>query len=102
MLLVGEHISTFSCSPSYYTEDASTIEEEMFIVIDDPSGINIVVTRTFIVLDGTPKADDGITVSIEGLSPAGVVPVFPCPMDAPPKPPNMVPSSKSSVRSDQF
>ena len=102
VFFIGEHSSTFLCSHDHFIRDMSTIEEETFIVLEDPFSVSMVVTRTFIVLNGPPEDGERVTISIEGHTPSSIVPRFSCPMDVPPKPLDVVTASKSSVHDDHF
>ena len=102
VFLVVKHSSAFLCSDDHFTKCVSTIGEETFIVLEYTSGISKVVIGTFIVLDGPTKAIEGIIVLIEGHTPVGIVLGFSCPMDVPPKPPDMVAASKASIHDDHF
>ena len=102
VFFIGEHSSTFLCSHDHFIRDMSTIEEETFIVLEDPFGVSKLMTGMLIVLHGPAEANGGITILIEGHTPAGVVPGFSCPMEVPQKPPDMVAASKSSVHDDHF
>ena len=73
-----------------------------FIVLENPSNVIKVMTRTFIALDGPPKAGEGITVIIEGCALTEAIPGISCPMGNPPKPPDVVASSKAPARGDHF
>ena len=70
------------------------IELEMF------SSVIKVMTNMFIALDGPTDAGEGIIVFTKGHTHAGIVPGFSCPMDVPPKPPNIIDASKSLVHDD--
>ena len=62
VLFIGEHSSAFLCSHGNFTKYVSTIGEETFIVLEDPSGFNEVTIKTFIILDEPPKVGEGINV----------------------------------------
>ena len=71
-----------------------------FIALEMFSSVIKVKKNMFITLDGPADAGKGIIFLTECHSPAGIVPGFSSPMDVPPKPPNIVNASKSSVRDD--
>ena len=73
---------------------------QTFIALEMFSSVIKVKTNMSITLDGPADVGEGIIVLTEGHSPAGIVPGFSCPMDVPPKPPNIVYASKSLVRDD--
>ena len=98
--MIGKHSSTFLHSHDNFTKDASTIEEETFIVLEDPSGLSEVMIKTFIVLDEPPKDDEGINVLTEDHTFDDVVPRISCPVGVPPEPPNAVAASKASTHDD--
>ena len=102
VLLVGKCSCAFLCSHDHFTKDASTIGVETFIVLEDPFGVREVMKGTFIVLDGPAEVSEGIIVSLEGHTPMVIVLGFSCPMDVPPKPLDVVISSKALTRDDHF
>ena len=55
---------------SSHSRGIPTIMVGTFIVLEKTSSVIEVMTRMFIALDGTPKANEGITIIIEGCTPA--------------------------------
>ena len=67
-----------------------TIMVGMFIVLENPSSVIGVMTRTFISLGGPPKASEGIIVIIKGFTPAKTVSGISYLMGVPPNSPDKV------------
>ena len=73
-----------------------------FIVLEKHFSVIRVMTRTFIKLDGPPKAGEGITIIIKGCTPAETVSGISCPMGVPPNPPNKVAVSTIATHVNDF
>ena len=95
---MGEHSSMHF--HGFCIEKAPTIGVGTFIVLEKPSSTSEVVARTFITLNGPPGVGEGITVLIQGHTPADVVSGISCPMGVPPTPPDKVIVSIIPARGD--
>ena len=102
VFLVGKPWPNIPLFLNYHAKGIPTIMVGTFIVLEEPSNIIEVMTRTFIALDGPPEHSDGITVTIEGCTLAEVVPQISYPMGIPPNPPDGVSSSKAPACGDHF
>ena len=100
VLLVGEH----GCMHFPYSciGKAPAIGAGKFIVLEKYSNTNEVVSRTFIALDGPPGVGERITVIIEDHTLGKAMPRISCPMGIPPKPSDMVATSKATACGDHF
>ena len=85
---------------SSHARGIPTIMVGMLIVLENPSSVIEVMTRTFIALDGPPKASEGISVIVKGYTPTRTVPKISCPVNVPPKPLDLVAVCVISVHGD--
>ena len=83
-----------------HAKEILAIMVERFISLEMFSSIIKVKKKTFIALEGLVDAGECIIVLTEGHTPVGIVRGFSCPMDIPPKPPDVVTASKALVRDD--
>ena len=87
---------------SSHSSGIPTIMVGTFIVLEDPSSVIEVVTRTFIALDGPPEASEGIIVIIEGCTPTEKMSGISCPMEIPSNPPDVIATPKYPAHGDHF